>query len=41
MGMNSGRTRLVKDIDALVGVRHRSSYLTEAAQKEFVRTPAD
>jgi len=29
--------QLVKDIDALVGSRHRSRFLTEAAEKELMR----
>jgi Arc/MetJ-type ribon-helix-helix transcriptional regulator len=29
--------QLVKDIDALVGARHRSSFLTQAAEKELMR----
>ena len=41
--MNAKRThvvlseQLVKDIDAIVGKRQRSSFLTEAAEKELVR----
>jgi hypothetical protein len=41
--MNTKRThvvlseRLVKDIDRLVGSRQRSSFLTEAAEKELMR----
>ena len=41
--MNSKRThvvldeQLVKDIDRLVGTRQRSSFLTEAAEKELLR----
>jgi len=41
--MNTKRThvvlseQLVKDIDAIVGKRQRSSFLTEAAGKELVR----
>ena len=29
--------QLVKDIDALVGARQRSSFLTQAAEKELMR----
>ena len=41
--MNAKRThivlsdQLVKEIDALVGRRHRSSFLNEAAEKELMR----
>ena len=41
--MNAKRTHvvlsedLVKDIDRLVGARRRSSFLTEAAEKELMR----
>jgi Arc/MetJ-type ribon-helix-helix transcriptional regulator len=41
--MNAKRThvvlsdQLVKDIDRLVGTRQRSSFLTEAAEKELMR----
>jgi len=36
MGTNPRHARLIKDTDALVGVRHRSGFLTEAAEKELV-----
>lgn len=29
--------QLVKDIDAIVGSRHRSSFLTQAAERELMR----
>ena len=41
--MNTKRThvvipeQLVKDIDSLVGARQRSSFLTQAAEKELMR----